>query len=371
MFLLSVGATALINSNIREILIQIIGGFRMKKIIIAVIVIATISVQSIYASTLLSDVKEENIIYREFEVSEDENKEFYNNLEENINVDNVEYRKENFVVSGGKEQDTIQVSDVKEIVTKSNSIDEILNNLPRSLEYSKDGYIGETNLNIESIEVNDIYNGYYEEYIEDTKQYFDLNKNDMDYIPKEITRDGIKLYLVKVDWYPQTTRKTGDIDISDLYRGEAYYKGVKRIDNPLTYRVIAKYDGTATKEIDKPYIYTVKYKKVIKEKQNIVVPVTIGTTSGIFVIVILFVLNNKKVKVYGLKYGKYDYLGKLKINKSVIDLSKLKQKQYSNRYKFELNKSTFKKYKNKDITIKNHNVEKIYNVNKEIFEVNM
>ena len=195
----------------------------------------------------------------------------------------------------------------------------------------------------------------------------------MDYIPKEITKDGIKLYLVKVDWYPQTTRKTGDIDITDLYRGEAYYKGVKRIDNPLTYRVIAKYDGTATKEIDKPYIYTVEYKKVIKEKQNIVVPVTIGTTSGIFVIVILFVLNNKKVKVYGLKYGKYDYLGKLKINKSVIDLSKLKlkQKQYSNRYKFELNKYTFKKYKNKDITIKNDNVEKIYNVNKDIFEVNM
>ena len=96
-------------------------------------------------------------IYRKYEVTEEESIDFYNNLEESINVENVEYKKGNFVVSGGKEQDTIQVSDVKEIVTKSNSIDVILNRLPRSLEYNKDGYIGETNLNIDSIEVNDIF----------------------------------------------------------------------------------------------------------------------------------------------------------------------------------------------------------------------
>ena len=129
----------------------------MKKIIIGIMLIVILSVQSVYASTLISDQKEDEYIYRKYEVTEEESIDFYNNLEESINVENVEYKKGNFVVSGGKEQDTIQVSDVKEIVTKSNSIDVILNRLPRSLEYNKDGYIGETNLNIDSIEVNDIF----------------------------------------------------------------------------------------------------------------------------------------------------------------------------------------------------------------------
>lgn len=250
--------------------------------------------------------------------------------------------------------------------------------MPRERVYSKDEYVGNTTLDIDNIKVTEIYNGYYEEYVEDTKQYFDLNKNDMDYIPKEIKKDGITLYLINVDWYTQTTKKTGENIITDLYRGEALYRGVKRIYNPLTYRVIAGYSGTATKEIENPYIYTVKYEKMenkkemkVEKRQNIVAPILISTTSSIFVVVIILLFTNRNVKVYNLQYGRYKYLGRVKLRKSVIDLNNLKKNVFGNRYKFVLSDRAYKLFKNKNITIKKGNVIKTHYVDSDNFEINI
>lgn len=348
----------------------------MKKILTAVMILFITSIQSIYASTIILDTQKDNAIYREYEVDKQGNDNFYNNLEDNIYIENEQYKKIEYTVRGGDIEDTINVTDSKEIITKTNSINEILNYLPREMVYSKDGYLGNTTLDIDNIKVTEIYNGYYEEYIEDTKQYFDLNKNDMDYIPKEIKKDGVTLYLINVDWYTQTTKKTGENIITDLYRGEALYRGIKRINNPVTYRVIVGYSGTAKKEIEKPYIYTVKYEKVENEietntNQNIVSAVMISTTSSIFIVIILLFFTNKTVKVYNLQYGRYKYLGRFKIRKSVIDLSNLKKKVFGNRYKFILSDRAYKMYKNKNITIKKDNLEKTHYVDNNKFEISI
>lgn len=350
----------------------------MKKIIITVTLLIVMLFQSIYASTLISDTQKDNAIYREYEVDKQENDNFYNNLDENIEVENEQYKKIEYTVSGGSIEDTINVTDSKEIITKTNSINEILNYLPREMVYSKDGYVGNTTLDIDNIKVTEIYNGYYEEYVEDTKQYFDLNKNDMDYIPKEIKKDGITLCLINVDWYTQTTKKTGENIITDLYRGEALYRGIKRINNPVTYRVIAGYSGTATKEVEKPYIYTVKYEKIedkeemkVGEEQNIVAPILINTTSGIFVVVIILLFTNRNVKVYNLQHGRYKYLGRVKLRKSVIDLNNLKKNVFGNRYKFVLSNRAYKKYKNKNITIKKDNIVKTHYIDNDKFEISI
>lgn len=349
----------------------------MKKILTAVMILFITSIQSIYANTIISDTQKDNAIYREYEVDKQGNDNFYNNLEDNIYIENEQYKKIEYTVSGGDIEDTINVTDSKEIITKTNSINEILNYLPREMLYSKDGYLGSTTLDIDNIKVTEIYNGYYEEYIEDTKQYFDLNKNDMDYIPKEIKKDGITLYLINVDWYTQTTKKTGENIITDLYRGEALYRGIKRINNPVTYRVIAGYSGTATKEIEKPYIYTVKYEKIedkeemkVEKRQNIVAPILISTTSGIFVVIILL-FTNKNVKVYNLQHGRYKYLGRVKLRKSVIDLNNLKKNVFGNRYKFVLSNRAYKLFKNKNITIQKGNMIKTHYIDNDNFEINI
>jgi len=322
----------------------------MKKIFIPLILSLILS-QNIYASEVSSIIKENNNLQYEYEVNKEEKDLFIESLEQEISYEEKSYKLVDYSVEEQDYIDTIEISDIKEIVSNSNSLENILNVLPKTLEYSNDGYIGINNLDYESIEVMPIYNGYYEEFIDETKQYFDLVRNDMDFIPKEIEKDGHTLYLIDVDWYTQTTKNTGDFEIANLYRGEALYRGVKRIYNPYTYRVIAKYNGTAKKEIMKPYLIKVSYEEIIPEVEqtennNSVLPITVATTSSIFVVLLLFYLSNK-VKVY--INGKY--IGRYKIKGNLLDITNSISKFNSNNYLLKFNKRLYKKYKGKNIKI--------------------
>lgn len=322
----------------------------MKKIFIALLLSLVLN-QNIYASEVSSIVKEDSNLNYEYEVSKEEKDSFIESLEQEISYEGKSYKLVDYNVKEQNYIDTIEINDIKEIVSNSNSLENILNVLPKTLEYNNDGYIGVNNLDYESIEVIPIYNGYYEEFIDETKQYFDLTRNDMDFIPKEIEKDGYILYLINVDWYTQTIKNTGDFEISDLYRGEALYRGVKRIYNPYTYKVIAKYNGTAKKEIIKPDLIKVNYVEIIpeveqNENNNNVLPVAVATTSSIFVVLLLFYLSNK-VKVYC--NGKY--IGRYKISDNLLDITNSISKLDGNNYLLKFNKRLYKKYKGRNIKI--------------------
>lgn len=341
----------------------------MKKIFIPLI-FSLILNQSIYASDISKIVKENNNLKYEYEVNKEDKDLFIESLEKEIEY---EYKKYKIVDYNVEEQDyidTIEISDIKEITTNSNNLKDVLNVLPKTLEYNNDGYIGVNNLDHESIEVIPIYNGYYEEYIDEIKQYFDLTRNDMDFIPKEIEKDGYTLYLINVDWYTQTTKNTGDFEIVNLYRGEALYRGVKRINNPNTYRVIAKYNGTAKKEIEKPYLIKVNYDEInttidkVEENNNIGLPVTVATTSSIFVVLFLFYLENN-VRIYNNE----KYIGRYKIKNNTIDISNSVNKFYTNNYLLKFNNRLYKKYKGKNIKIVKGDLSKYCQITSDNVEV--
>lgn len=336
----------------------------MKRIVF-LIMLCIVLIQNVNASTLLSETKKDNVIYKIYEVNENENKDFYKNLNENIKIDNKQYKKVNYTITGGNSKETKEIADKKEIIIKSNSIDEILNTLPKNINYDNDNYIGNMTLDYENIKVEEVYNGYYEVYVDETKQYFDLPKNDMSYIPKSIKKDGLTLYLINVDWYAQTKKKTGEIEITDLYRGEAFYRGVKRIDNPLSYKVTANYKGTATKEIVNPYIYTVKY-EMSKEK-NILTPILIGST-GIFIVVIVLFYRNNKVKLYS-KDNKY--IGLYKIKNNILDITNSMKKITTNEYIIKFNKKMYRKLENKTIKIVKGTLSKYCKIDNDNIEISI
>ena len=187
----------------------------MKKIVIPLI-LSLILTQNIYASEVSNIIKENNNLKYEYEVNKEEKDNFIESLEKEINYEEKNYKLLNYNVKEQDYTDIIEISDIQEITTNSNSLNDILNILPKTISYDKDGYIGTNNLDYESIEVTPIYNGYYEEYIDEVKQYFDLTRNDMDFIPKEIEKDGYTLYLINVDWYKQTSKNTGDFEIAEV-----------------------------------------------------------------------------------------------------------------------------------------------------------
>lgn len=323
----------------------------MKKMFILFILCLVLS-QNIYASEVLNIIEENNNLKFVYEVNKEEKDLFIESLEQNINYEDKNYKLVDYSLEEQNYIDTIEINDIKEVTANSNTLEEILDILPKTISYDKDGYVGKNELDYESIEVTPICNGYYEEFIDEIKQYFDLSKNDMDFIPKEIEKDGYTLYLVNVEWHTQTTKNIGEFKISDLYRGEAFYRGVKKIYNPYTYKVVAKYNGTAQKEIEKPYLIKANYEEAIptfeeKKDNNIALPVlVVGGSSGIFIVLMIFYFN-KRVKIY----CNNKYVGSYKIRGNEINITRLINKTDNTTYTLKLNKMLYKKYKWKSLRV--------------------
>ena len=340
----------------------------MKKIFIPLI-FSLILNHSVYASNISKVVRENSNLNYEYEVGKEEKDSFIKSLEQEISYEGKDYKLVDYNVKEQNYIDTIEINDIKEIVSNSNSLEDILNMLPKTLNYNNNGYIGINKLDYEDISVTPIYNGYYEEFTDEAKQYFDLTRNDMDFIPKEIKKDGHTLYLINVNWYKQTTKNTGDFEITDLYRAEALYKGVKRINNPFTYKVVAKYSGSAQKYVEKPYLIKVNYEESKlqieeKEKSNIVLPVTATTTTSIFVILLL-IYSSSRVKVYSDK----KYLGRYKIKENIIDITNLKDRYNTNNYLIKFNDRLYKKYRGKSIKFIKENISKYCQITSKNIEV--
>ncbi len=113
------------------------------------------------------------------------------------------------------------------------------------------------------------------------------------------------------------------------------------IDN---YNYIAVYKAKLTKKVEPPYIYEIRYVEVI---DYIFVPVVI---TGAMLICIIYIFR-KNVKIYNLQFGKWILIKKIRLRKSLIDISKIKHKSISDKYKIEISKSLNRKLYNKKITI--------------------
>lgn len=264
---------------------------RLIKRILAVCSFCTLlTVSNCFAVTLDNTNVTENKLncYRTYYVQENEQSDFIANLEKEIEVFGDKYTFDSYTSEGGATIDTIDITTTKKITSKTNNLESIINQLGTTISYEQDGYVGEYILNTQNIQIKTNYNGYREDLIEETINYTSLERNDLDFIPKQTVKDGLTLDLLNVEWEVETTKMIGEYEVPNLYTAKCYYAGKQRIDYPNTYSVTAEYTGTATKKIENPYIYTVKYNKVeeknetipegIEEKENKFLPIASSTT---------------------------------------------------------------------------------------------
>lgn len=297
--------------------------------------------------------------YKTYLVQEDEKDTFIENLDKEIEVFGEKYTFESYTSEGGTTTDTIDITTTKKIISDTNNLNNIINQLGKTIHYEKDGYIGEYQLNTENIQIKTNYNGFREDLIEETINYTGLERNDLDFIPKQTEKEGLILDLLNVEWEVETTKMIGEYEVADLYTAKCYYAGKQRVNYPNTYSVTAEYTGTATKEILTPYTYTVKYNKVeeeiptvtpeiVEKKENDILPIASGST--VIILVILFFLS-KNVTIYNYKDGKYVKLGKTILNNNTINLTKYSMSEVTNKYKLEFSKRLTNKLQGKMITI--------------------
>lgn len=334
----------------------------MKKVfkIIAVILSSIFMITTIncfaYTVEIEKTVMENGEKYRVkvYSVTADEEKTFIESLEDRYTADGIIYTLTDIKKDGGDVIDKKEITTTKQIITNTNNKEQILSKLPATLEYNENGYLGQYELNKDNLEIVSHYNGYTEYLIEENSRYSDLERNDLDFIPKQIIKDGIKLDLLETNWQVQTTTNIGDTEIPDKYIANCYYAGKIKKDNPYTYTVTATYSGIAEKIEKKPYIYTITYK--VEEKEDVqekseknILP--IFCVSGAGIIIVVFFIIRKNTKVYNLQYGYWKMVGKLHIRKSIIDISKFEDLEVTNRYKIKLSKNLVKKFKYSNIQI--------------------
>lgn len=358
----------------------------MKKVfkIIAVILSSIFMITTIncfaYTVEIEKTVMENGEKYRVkvYSVTADEEKTFIESLEDRYTADGIIYTLTDIKKDGGDVIDKKEITTTKQIITNTNNKEQILSKLLATLEYNENGYLGQYELNKDNLEIVSHYNGYTEYLIEENRRYSDLERNDIDFIPKQIIKDGIKLDLLETNWQVQTTINIGDTEIPDKYIANCYYAGKIKKDNPYTYTVTAMYLGIAEKVEAKPYTYTIFYKmeetKEINKQENSKITLfpAVGVGGMGLIIVVCFILR-KNAKIYNLQYGHWKLVGKIFVNKPKINLTKFSSSEVTNRYKIELSKGAVNKL-NKDTiqVIKGSNIveHKLKNVNEQYtFEV--
>ena len=337
-----------------------------KKIIIVLAYCSMLTVTNCFAATIESQkvekIDNENYIYQKYSMSEDEEIEFLSNIENSILLDNNEYNIVSKSRGGGNITTTKDITTTKTITSKTNNELSIINQLGQTLEYNEDGFIGTYDLNINTLKIKSNYNGYYEKLIEETKEYNNLSRNDLDFINKEIQKDGITLNLLNTTWETETTKKVGDTEIPDTYKAICYYAGKIKVDYPLTYTVTGEYFGNAEKVEINPVRYTIVYKEKqaeIPQEKNNIVPIVAGVSGGTTIIALVILLFRKNIKIYNLQDGKWVLVGKAFINykKPKLKLDKFKHLEVTSKYKIELSKDLVNKISGKFIEISKKNIK--------------
>lgn len=299
----------------------------------------------------------EKYIEKIYYIEQSEEQEFINNLNNEITINDTTYTYVKNEIEKQDSIDTKQIETTKTIKLNTNNRETIINELGTTLNYNVEGYVGKYVLNEDTIKIETKNNGDYDKLIEKTEEYENLDKNDLNYIPKQVNYKGKTLDLLDTKWVETDTSKIGDVDVPYKYKAICYYATKERIYRPNTYIITAKYNGEANKEIIKPLKIIVTYKEktvekpIIEEKTDNTLTLVLGGTGTIIIFLggIFLFMNN--TKVYNFQKGKWVYVGKTLLINKKISLNKFIRKEVTNKYRIELSKALAKKYDNKTITI--------------------
>ncbi len=143
--------------------------------------------------------------------------------------------------------------------TEKGDLGSVLAALPVSIEFDEDGFKGTLYLDHSTIETK--ASGYktssYK--VSDTREFENLESNDMSYVPMAVTKDGKTLGLTGIQWDVQATALVDDVLVPAMYKATAYYSGSASCSKATGYVTTAQYVGNAAKKALDSVTYTVTY----------------------------------------------------------------------------------------------------------------
>lgn len=280
-----------------------------KKLLLFMIPILMVS-----TNVFATDVKKEDTIIKSIVINKTDENNFLNLLDDTIEIDSIKYNLQNKERLELETTNSKTEEQTKTLELSTNKKDKILDSFEESIKYDDGEFSGDLYRQDNSLKITPIKHGKYEKVFTIDKQYTNLNKADLDYIPKEITEDGYTYSLTKCEWNIAENENIQNISMPKSYTATTTYKTVKTLEYPYTYKCELTYNGEISKVSKDTVQYTLTYKQQPKEEitenKTSILPYLGGT--GVFLVVIFFLLPNAKITNY--YDGKYKTIKYIKVS---------------------------------------------------------
>lgn len=298
-----------------------------------------------------------------------ENTEQYkNNIKQEIVVDEINYKLKDITEQENKVILTKDKEIKEEKIVKINDKYKVLNLFKTKRKTEEEGYSGILELQNDSLKIK-VHDSYIEEYkVTLTKEYNNVNQNELNNIPKTIEQDGTTYYLVNPVWNIAQTQKIDGQDIPISYNGIMNYEGVKERTIITSYLATVNYKGILEKEVTESITYNIDYEEIPQEKTNYI-PIVATTTAGIIFFSGIIIFKRKNATVYNFQNQEWKLVKKCHVSKSnkLIDVTPLTP--MTHKYKIKLSTKAFNELLNDNVTIKYFDQQFIYRIKEKEFEI--
>lgn len=135
---------------------------RILLIIINTLILTTVNC---FAHTIVTEnitiKNNERYSIRTYDVTENEESKFLEELKDEYIKNGILYKLVDVSKDGGNKIEEKQIITTKQITTKTNNKEKILAELPQKIDYNKEGYIGQYELDEENLRIERNYNRLY------------------------------------------------------------------------------------------------------------------------------------------------------------------------------------------------------------------
>lgn len=156
--------------------------------------------------------------------------------------------------------DTRQASQSATVEIADNSTAAVLAAADAIISFSEDGYSGQLQIDANSIHIEEAGRTSYNYRITEVREYANLDRNDANYIPKTITKDGRTLELESIDWQVMGTTNTDGGLVPNNFKATATYAGSATGSQVSGYVATFQYTGLIEKTTQGKCLYSIVYR---------------------------------------------------------------------------------------------------------------
>ncbi len=148
--------------------------------------------------------------------------------------------------------------------SETDKTEDILPLLKPTMEYQEDGFSGMISLNRDSIKATEAGTSNYAYTLKEEKEFSNLDRNDLAYIPKTAEKNGVTLKLADVEWTPMAS-SADNSEVPSLFSATALYTGTAWGQKADGYTITAEYTGEVSRMSEGQVLYSVVYEEVMPE----------------------------------------------------------------------------------------------------------